>query len=66
MRKLAVSNLVFTDAFSDNTERRRFRRRQTDDRRSFQRFEPGKITADRRKSLSDRRECETFGRLSLI
>ena len=61
-----MSNLVYTDAVSDNTERRKFKRRHLDDRRSFQRFEPGKMTADRRKSLSDRRESEIIGRLSLI
>ncbi|THB70243.1 MAG: hypothetical protein D6B28_09715 [Gammaproteobacteria bacterium] len=61
-----MSNLIISDALSDNTERRRFKRRQVSDRRSFQRFEPGKLTADRRRSLSDRRESETIGRLSLV
>ena len=61
-----MSNLVFTDGTDSSSERRRFKRRKTDDRRSFQRFEPGKMTADRRKSLSDRRESEIIGRLSLI
>lgn len=65
MRTLFVDDTI-TENIYFGIERRRYQRRQTPDRRLFQRFEPGKITADRRKSLSDRRECETIGKLELI
>lgn len=58
-----MSNLLFNN--SNNPEKRNIKRRTTLSRRSFERFEPGKITADRRKSLADRRFIEGTGKLSL-
>ncbi len=60
-----MSNLSSNDSNEKNSERRVLKRRTTSERRSFQRFEPGKITADRRRSLSDRRESEGLSTLSL-
>ncbi len=60
-----MSNLSSNDSSGKSSERRVLKRRTTSDRRSFQRFEPGKITADRRRSLADRRDSEGLAALSL-
>lgn len=65
-----MSDLLYSRAYRnenyDYYDRRKSARRQTSDRRLFQRCEPGKITIDRRKALSDRRTCENKVELSLI
>lgn len=60
-----MSNLLFNNPSENSSEKRSSKRRKTSDRRSFHRFEPGKMTADRRRSLADRRESEGLAQLSL-